>query len=150
MECTFLLVHLSINGEVAVGFHYARTMIFLAKLIFYVFSLKPLDFGNAKLLESPSRQGEALYPLKTLKPLAFWYPGNISLMKPFKSEMFPRYQKAKGFRVSRDRGLPLAGWGFQEVWHFQNPRVFRAGCYPTPLGALIKHSFSRVPKRPGA
>ena len=29
-----------------------------------IFSLKPLDFGNAKLLESPSQQGEALYPLK--------------------------------------------------------------------------------------
>ena len=32
-------------------------------------------------------------------------------------------KKAKGFRVSRDGGLPLAGWGFQEVWRFQNPRV---------------------------
>ena len=64
LECTFLLVHFSINGEVAVGFHYARAMIFLAKLIFYIFSLKPLDFGNAKLLESPGQQGETLSPLK--------------------------------------------------------------------------------------
>ena len=40
-----------------VGLHYALTMIFLAKLIFDIFSLKPLDFGNAKLLESPSQQG---------------------------------------------------------------------------------------------
>jgi len=39
-------------------------MIFLAKLIFYIFSLKPLDFGDAKLLESPGQQGEILYPLK--------------------------------------------------------------------------------------
>ena len=39
------------------GFHYALTMIFLAKLIFDIFSLKPLDFGNAKLPESPSKEG---------------------------------------------------------------------------------------------
>ena len=39
------------------GLHYALTMIFLAKLIFYIFSLKPLDFGDAKLFESPSQQG---------------------------------------------------------------------------------------------
>ena len=39
------------------------------------------------------------------------------------SEMFPEYQNAKGFRTSRNRGLTLAGWGFQEVWRFQNPRV---------------------------
>ena len=44
-------------------------------------------------------------------------------LKGFMSEMFPGYQNAKGFRVSRDRGLTLAGWGFQEVWRFQNPRV---------------------------
>ena len=30
---------------------------------------------------------------------------------------------AKGFRVSRDRMLTLAGCGFQEVWRFQSPRV---------------------------
>ena len=32
--------------------------------MFYIFSLKPLDFGNAKLIESPGQQGETLYPLK--------------------------------------------------------------------------------------
>jgi hypothetical protein len=31
---------------------------------FYIFPLKPLDFGNATLIESPGEQGEALYPLK--------------------------------------------------------------------------------------
>ena len=46
-------------------------IIFLAKLIFYIFSLKPLDFGNAKLLESPSQHGEALYPLKPWSPWPF-------------------------------------------------------------------------------
>ena len=35
----------------------------------------------------------------------------------------PKRPGASGF--SRDRGLTLAGWGFQEVWRFQNPRVFR-------------------------
>ena len=44
-------------------------------------------------------------------------------LKGFMGEMLSGCQKAKGFRVSRDRGLTLAGWGFQEVWRFQNPRV---------------------------
>ena len=35
-----------------------------AKLMFYMFSLKPFDFGDAKLLESPGQQGETLYPLR--------------------------------------------------------------------------------------
>ena len=52
------------EGRSQAGLHYALTMIFLVKLIFYIFSLQPLDFGNAKLLESPSQQRETLYPLK--------------------------------------------------------------------------------------
>ena len=44
-------------------------------------------------------------------------------LKDFMGSMFQGYQRAKGFRVSMDRGFPLADRGVQRVWHFQNPRV---------------------------
>ena len=39
--------------------------------------------------------------------------------------MFQGYQRTKGFRVSRDRGFPLADRGFQRVWRLQSPKVSR-------------------------
>ena len=46
-------------------------------------------------------------------------------LKGFMSEMLPGYQKAKDFRVSRDRELTLASWGFQEVLAFPKSKGFR-------------------------
>ena len=55
--------------------------------------------------------------------------------------MFQGHRRAKGFRVSSDRGFPLAGRGFQEVWRLQNPRVNGS------KGPLRGHGFKGLMNR---
>ena len=63
---------------------------------------------------------------KKWKWWSFWRFQNLRVSGKYVKclpKMFQGCQKAKGFRVSRDRRLTLASWGFQVVWRFQNPRV---------------------------
>ena len=118
-----------------VGLHYALTMIFLAKLIFYIFSLKPLDFGNAKLLESPSQQGEALYPLKP------WSPWPFGTLETFRS-WSPSSHGTRVDTLIRDvlhspmklLEDPLGPWKFKplDLWEPRSPFTLQ----PLDLGAL--------------
>ena len=64
MECSVQSVQFSINGQVAGGSHYARTMIFFSQAhILYISPLKPLDFGTLYPLKALVNMWKSLYPL---------------------------------------------------------------------------------------
>ena len=52
--------------------------------ILYIFP-ETLGFWKCQTSWKPQPARGSPLSLETLKPLAIWYPGNISLMKPFKS-----------------------------------------------------------------
>ena len=96
---------------------------------------RPCGCQGIKDLKGPSRghglkvsMSKAVIILQVLGPQGSRDPGSVVRFQgfrrsPFMDLVFQGYQRAVRFKVSRDRGFPLNGRGFQEVGCFQNPRV---------------------------